>query len=235
MLDRIHEKPTGIQQGNALTGVNREKGAPAERQRDGREQDAESLPVLSAFHEFLETERKRAQNRTLTLTVCFLFVVFSIAGLGFLLGTTFFDQMRQDFGDLQQGIEVLEQEVVSARIRTQTALANITGEARTLRKKISKEHNAVTDAQSSISSRMNVYVDQVDKLRVTINTLQTEIDELHTWWGALSGAVKTPMPEISGTRTNDHGPDAATRSSIMMPIMPRNLTRAIGWRLPIPE
>ena len=245
--DRIHDKPTGIQQDSALANVNREKSAPAERQRVGRGQDAESLPVLGAFHKFLETERKRARNRTLTLTVFFLFVVFSIGGLGFFLGTTLFDQVRQDFGDLQQDIEVLKQEAVGARMRTQKSLAEFTGEAKNLREEIAKEQDAVADAQSSISSRMNVYVDQVDKLKETINTVQTEnaflkseIDELKAWWRALSGVVQPPTPGISGTRMNDHapdatGPEAATRSTIVMSVVPRNLTRAIGWRLPIPE
>ena len=63
------------------------------------------LPVLGAFGEFIETERRRSRNRMLLLAGFFIVILIAVVGAGLFIGMVLFDRMDRDLRTVEQTFE----------------------------------------------------------------------------------------------------------------------------------
>lgn len=77
------------------------------------------LPVLQAFQEFLEIERRRARRRLIGVALTFLGVLVAILIAGGFLFATFARRMNTDISDLQKSLAVARNESGALRGDTQ--------------------------------------------------------------------------------------------------------------------
>ncbi|MCZ7592164.1 MAG: hypothetical protein M5U15_08395 [Kiritimatiellae bacterium] len=93
----------------------------AQSLRDGASLQAfgNRLPVLQAFQEFLELERRRARRRLIGVALTFLGVLVAILIIGGALFATFAHRMNTDISNLQNALAVARNESGALRGDTQ--------------------------------------------------------------------------------------------------------------------
>ncbi len=98
--------PAGM--GNLVAAVNRGNAGSG-----AIEKPPKSLPVLAAFQEFLDDERKRSRNRMLILSGFFLLILVSVVTCGTLVGMLVYKDMQADYERMESNVVQLEEELQS--------------------------------------------------------------------------------------------------------------------------
>lgn len=78
------------------------------------------LPVLQAFREFVEVERRRAQKRLMVLAACFVAVLLLLGAVATVMGLRFAGQFRGQVAALQADLSAAGQEATALQDRTTT-------------------------------------------------------------------------------------------------------------------
>jgi methyl-accepting chemotaxis protein len=212
---------------------------------DGRVSD--SLPVLKAFQDFLDTERRHTQVRIVSLSGVFLVLLLCLAAGAFFIGWVFFDRIQQDFSRVQHGLSALRAEAGRVQSVTEVKLSELSQQARLLADQVADQTN-LPAAREALDLGISNYISQVVDVQSAIgqlseeNTmLREELGELRAGWPTLTASVEAMAHEIDRLRTPSNTAAAAAGTapsldhSIEIAITPPGATRAVPWRLPIPE
>ncbi len=222
--------------------------------------NADSLPVLAAFQEFLDVERRRNRGRMLALTFMFLAILLAIGGIGGLLGWTTYRKAHAKTQVLQAGLTALREEV-NASYGTFGALSNIASRASVLEQTFDKEMAALAIEQDGLSVQLAGMNTNLAGLHTTLARLQTENAELNyrveqsaAEWHMMTGQVDRIMallaqarPTAPASQPPVERPDGDTlpgvvalspapppRESLVLAIIPKDEVRAVDWRIPLP-
>lgn len=176
------------------------------------ERTPKSLPVLAAFQEFLDSERRRARNLMITLSMFFVAVLLSVLATSLFVGMTFLNQIRGDFRDVQSDVNVSREMSMKTRSDTESVLASFASDA--------------TNLRDDYDGKLKQVMEEVATFELENSSLKKEMDNLMTRLEALN---------ISLESVDEHRISSPADSTIAMSIVPRGGNRSTAWRLPIPE
>lgn len=139
--------------------------------------NADSLPVLAAFQEFLDIERRRTRARMIALTLLFLLVLLAAGGAAGLLGLSYYRKTHAQTQAVQAGLETLRLHV-DANYGAFGALSNLASRAGTLETTFDKGMASLSIEQDGLSVRLAGMHTNLAGLHSTIARLQNENSQL---------------------------------------------------------
>ena len=213
---QVGECPVVPQDDNVL--VHGSHGRLARRQ--------ESLPVLEAFQEFLDFERRRTRWRFLTLMT-----VFAALLLGLVLAGIFFGSVA--VGRVKTSLAEFRSELDRERRTTQADLQNVALQTDDLQVELAGDRAALDDIRTTVVSSGTAFRNELTQLQglvalldVRNATLQTEVERLNLI-GPIAGPIARPSPS-----QDTEGVGATEALDITLPL-PTGET--IPWRISLPR
>ena len=241
--------------------ANGEAASLVPRQNYGLAETSESLPVLKAFREFvdaeldaarelMESERRAARNRLVTLSLFFVaLVIFLIAGALF-VGMTFFDQVEGDINMVQGQSEQTRRQLVEARRKTDGVLAGFGQRTDVLKESMIKDREAMAAAHAETTS----LVSRIGRMSEVIELLERENASLREDLGVVSATLpemtnglNDAVAEIQRLRelvaqAAERGPatqstpaTGRTSTTIVASLILPGAETSTAWHFPIPE
>lgn len=174
----------------------------------------ESLPVLAAFQEFLEQERKRARRGILALTALSLALVAFVLCAGFFAGMIILERMALDFSNIQKDLLAFESRTLDLKETTRSAL---------------------TTLAADVAGQVQLGASERERINSRINELRNIIAALGTAQPAPDGLFVHNPPGTTDARGENEVGESAAADVIVMSILPRGSNRHVLWRVPIPE
>lgn len=192
----------------------------------GIERTPASLPVLEAFQEFLDLERRRARNRMLVLAAFFVIVLLSVVASSLFISINFLDQFRENFQSMHKNVNTFQEAFRKTKNDTDSILERLVGDTTKLRNHIALEQQTITKTRSKITSELNKIVEVIAMLEKENSSLKKDLSRMEAKWLTLSESMET---------TDTLEPTATGHSSIVMSIVPHGGNTATEWHIPIPE
>jgi hypothetical protein len=112
------------------------------RQDAGLGGTGESLPVLEAFQEFLETERRLTRTRMMALTAVFVAILVAVIAGGVIAALLYHNRIQSDNRRLQDDMRAITIEALKDKNLTHTALTQIGEQTRLLSENLARERQA---------------------------------------------------------------------------------------------
>ncbi|MBT3294184.1 MAG: hypothetical protein HN919_07810 [Verrucomicrobia bacterium] len=219
---------------------------------------AESLPVLAAFQEFLDVERRRARGRMLVLTSLFLIVLLAAGGAAALVGYSYYLKTSNQAATMQASLERLSSRVEEDQGGALGALSSLQARAKIMEQTFDSQMATFEVEQNGLSSLLSGMNTNLAGLHGTIARLQNANAQLHNQvernaadWQAvtnrveeilalLAPPVRLPTPEPVATARppspvpESPGAAAPPRDSMVLAILPVGGKRAVDWRVSLP-
>lgn len=215
---------------------------------DTLRRNAESLPVLAAFQEFLDVERRRARGRILVLASLFLIVLLIAGGAAALVGYSYYLKTSDQAAAMQASLERLRSRVDDDQ---GGALASLQDRAKIMEQTFDSQMATFEVEQNGLSSLLAGMNANLAGLHGTIARLQNENAQLHNQvemnavdWQAVTNRVEEILALLAQapplappvTPPAPESPRAATppRDSMVLAILPVGGGHAVDWRVPLP-
>lgn len=224
--------------------------------------NADALPVLAAFQEFLDVERRRTRGRMLALTLLFVLVLVIGGGIAGILGITTYRKTNQQTQAVQADLDALRAQM-GINQQTFGTISNLASHASRLESTWDRKLNDLASDQDGLNLQLAGLNTNLAGLHSTIAQLQNKNAQLHSRiersasdWQALTGRVdrmmarlnrapaqppaappihRTSEPVAESDRTPRQPPPTPARhNSLVLAIIPQDEPRAVDWRLPLP-
>lgn len=235
-----------------------------ERRRAELQRSQESLPVLGAFQEFLDTERRKSQRRMTALSVIFALVLVAITGGGYMAFRHHLGTVKGDFVDLKEQAEAYADLSTEHSKTTRVALSGLQSRLSDIRRSVRSDQQEFAGTQSNLLNQVEDYEAHLAKLQKALlivasrNTkLKKELASMDARWPELSSELEAlkkeveaqsrePLPppvhdttaQVADTRDasprTTREPANAGSQSVAMIITPQGEKHGIRWRLPAP-
>ncbi|MDP6630747.1 MAG: hypothetical protein QGH42_06805 [Kiritimatiellia bacterium] len=222
--------------------------------------NADSLPVLAAFQEFLDVERRRTRARMLALTFLFLVVLLTVGGVAGLVGLTYFRRTHEQTQAMQAGLNDLRSQVGAGYGGTVTTLSNLASRASVIETAFDREIAALAIERDGLLVQLSGMNTNLAGLYGTIATLRVEnaqfnnrMERRAAEWQMMTSQVDRVMalltqapapapPVVAVTPPSPGSPSPAValspappaRETLILAIIPKNEARAVEWRIPLP-
>jgi len=206
--------------------------------RDGRD----SLPVLGAFGEYLETERRRSRNRMLIMAGFFFLIVIMLVGAGILVGMLFFERVNADVHSVKSEMAGVRGQIQSGQERTRTSLAKLESETKNLLDGLAQHEEALSNTRSAVDSQRLDYEQELADmkqlmglLKVENTALKRDIQLVTSRLPELAGNEGKPLVSSGGLAPSRPVAEPTLPASFELSLLPAGGSRTVPWRLPIPE
>ena len=216
------------------------------RENFGVMETPESLPVLQAFHEFIENERKAARSKLVTLSLFFIAVVISLIAAAMFISVTFFDQVRGDVNIVQGEAALTRQQLSRVKGRTETALAGLGRRTDMLREDMRKDRETVAAAHmqtTSLVNRLGQMNEVMRMLELENTALRRDLGALNNHLPQVSNTLYAAVAEISrlrdlvveSTRREAGAKTKGGSTNIVASLLLPGTDTGTAWHFPIPE
>ncbi len=155
-----------------------------------------SLPVLEAFQDFLEEERKRSRNRMFILSAIFTLLLICVIFCGLFIGSVYLSKMNNELREVRFNSET---EILKLQNETLRTLNNRGGYSAIL----PQQHSGMSEGQKAqVALMMQESQAEIDKLQAKISELQQAKmkDDGGPSNAAISNALVNVMREVSKMR-----------------------------------
>lgn len=209
----------------------------------------QSLPVLQAFHEFLEIERRRTRARMLVLSAIFVMLLLCILGAGVLAALYFSKSVDGEMSALQTQLQEVRKQSGALHADAQARLASLSGEAAQLHKQVLGTQAAVDAVRREMAVGVTGQADQLSELRKLLasvadqnSALASGLDSLGARLMSITAAppavVRAPPegePEPASPPLPDLEPLPPGERWIQVDVTPPGAAEKIPLMLSIPE
>ncbi len=220
-----------------------------------------SLPVLEAFQDFLNMERRKARRRMLALSAFFVVLLLTAAGAG--TGIVFWQMkcMAVDYDNVTARTKDLNAKLISEDETTRASLAELESRLESENQGLIQRHEKLLSAHTTIAEQilqdgtsLTAIQETLDRLASENAALKEDLDRVMKDWPSVSQQVQAlegskPSPaqprvtqprEASVVASTEVAPvllkPSPPRSQIALTIVPQGEQHGIRWRLPvIPE
>lgn len=220
--------------------------------------NADSLPVLAAFQEFLDVERRRTRGRMLALTSLFLLILLAAGGATFLVGLTFYRKTQSDTTAMHASLDSIRTQVESQQDGASKGLSDLETRADVLETALDRQMTVFQGEQDELTAQLAGMNTNLSSLHSIIARLQNENAQLHSHlkqndvnWSAVTNRVEdmlrmlvqAPPAAIPPAEPEEEPPLAVMpeapprplpRKSLVLAIIPEGGGRAFDWRIPLP-
>jgi hypothetical protein len=212
--------------------------------------DAESMPVLAAFQQFLEAERIRSRNRMITLSIAFATVLIVLMVAGTIVAVSMFRPVQQEFLSLQDDIDVYQRQSERSAERVDRMLDRIQEQDRRFRDQIAQERQSHAETKAELGLQKKQIEADLEHVQELVQALRMENLQLQRNIENVQSDIPELLGEVRDTlRGMDGAPAGASRATPPLPLIPAapvsgplvlNITpagsdQALTWRLPWPE
>jgi uncharacterized coiled-coil protein SlyX len=186
------------------------------------------MPVLRAFHEFLDQERRRARRRMIILA-CALSAAFLLI---FLIGAVLLiqhqNQLATHYNKMAEELLSLRQEAVRPPPPPESTRTPADTKADSLKDMPIMSQQALINAQAKLDAQATAQSREMNSLRDTIDRLAQDASNIK-----LSGRDVPPVAPPPHTPAPRR--DATAGASIALPITPEGTDQPLTWRTVLPE
>ena len=221
---------------------------------------ADSLPVLQAFQDFLESERKHARRQIMTVTSFFLLLFLIITGAGAFFGYVYFGKMNNEIALMSNEIVFLNGELNQTKstmsIETKKLLSGLADRTDALSTRIVDGDvlikQATAEISSTFSNSMTASFAEFDQIRNSLAALQKENRSLRQDLATINVTPPPTSPSMemasssssypSETSTSlpavrkvPKAPTSSALSPLEIGILAPGSSNAMKWRIPIWE
>jgi hypothetical protein len=213
--------------------------------------DGEPLPVLEAFQEFLDAERRRSRNRMIALSAAFAGVLAIVIAVGLCVALNMLRPVHAEFVSLQNDINSSKQRALRAARRAEDALGETARKDRQLREQMARDRQALSESQFGLKQQADAVQSEVARTREILKILQAENLQLKAAVRDRPQVARAPAATPAGDATSaaaavapNGQPAAAARPSpsalrthraLDLAITPIGGETAIPWRITVPE
>jgi hypothetical protein len=206
-----------------------------------------SLPVLEAFQEFLEAERRRAHRRMLAMAAFGLILFILLGAGGFFAGTVLFRQVAGDVRDVRTDLASVRGASRKIEAQTQLKLKEFSSRTGELQATLDAERRALVSVREELGSRLGQTDEDIDGMHTVIDTLRDENRRLRRELARVQDILPMLTADLETVRrVVKDGPVALRKEEseepagpiptmVSMSITPSGAERPVAWRLPIPE
>lgn len=210
----------------------------------------ESLPVLEAFQEFLDSERKKMRKKMIGLSIFFTLMIIIISGVALLTGYMLLNPMKKNVSEMQAALDQIEASSASSQKNTELTISSF-------REILEKEKKVLTDTKADLETQVGSYDDGMEKMKEMVTTLQNENTDLKKDMGliqsdlpSLSANLSAIMKELANIRSHTSQnenkvplPPTTTKKisgsspsgNIILSFIPKGQAERVNCLLPIPE
>jgi hypothetical protein len=228
--------------------------ALAQRQAAGLETaNTESMPVLEAFQQFLDAERRRSRNRMILLSAAFAGVLIIVIAAGVVAALSYVRPVQAGLATLQRDIGGSERRATRAARKVDEAMEQLSQRDRRLREDIGRDKQSLTEAQVTIKQQTESLQTDMDRSKDILRQLQQDNLRLRSELKAATVpapslaaaptvpapsspqeavAAERPVPVAPGRFTA--GPQRGSRS-FELSIAPVGADEGVAWRISVPE
>ncbi len=204
------------------------------------------LPVLHAFQEYLESERRRARLRLTSLAAVFLLVLIAIAGLGSIAGLTYMNRVNDDIWQLAQNVSAWQEASLASGASSTEFLSELQRDATEMKTAIedarlfsAKARLEQTDVIQAYAERLTGMQGVIDALRADNEMLKSNIATLAAGIPDITAAIESleteliilKAPRLRGMNESSSVAD----QTIVMPVFSMERGGMVPLRMPIPE
>lgn len=132
----------------------------------------ESMPVLRAFHEFLDQERKRTQRRMLILSGVCVGLVIMVILCGILLVVNYGTNARYQYALLERDLSDVRDDATKAKSTAESALGKYSDKTDKLKDMVVSSQQQLLNAQTRSAAAVEQHQRDIDALRRQIELLQ---------------------------------------------------------------
>lgn len=146
----------------------------------------DSLPVLEAFQDFLDSEQRRMHKRIVALSVIFSIVTLSLIAAGVAAAYYIVNPLKSEVNTFRSAISSLEQTATSTKQDNVTIVTS-------LNRMIEHERAINRDTASEIATQVTSYGDNLIEVKDLITKLQSENDALKSQLGS----INKDLPDVT--------------------------------------
>lgn len=203
---------------------------------------AGEFPVLEAFQQFLESERRRSRRNMLLMTGIFVGALLAVIAASTLLGTAIYREMADDLDGFRDDLGALQKQSEALQASAQQTVERVAGDADALRQQVA----GVTAAQTKESERYGTALESLRRQLAAVEarneTVARDIDSVRAVIPSLSadmGVVVNLLATMSNNATpaSTELPDEPLLESapVAEPVVaestePPALTPSAAWR-----
>jgi len=218
----------------------------------------DSLPVLEAFQEFLDAERRRARKRMLILTGVFAVFLVAVVGGGVVAVRRTFSGVERDFDSLKDKADAFAERTSENNKATKAALGRLHTKLSDMRSSFATEQGSIVASQSNVETKVTEYEEQVTELQQMLDgiesenaSMKTELADMSAKWPAISEEIdalrtaltsrdRRPLPHVESKPSSPF--PASTEqlvaalgqpATVMLTVVPPGDDHGIRWRLPL--
>lgn len=221
-----------------------------EKRQFGELQKApDSLPVLEAFQEFLESERRRTRKRMQVLSAVFALILIVAIGAGVFTFRNQFSNVENEFHALNEKASAFAEKTSENNRATKVALGRLSANLSEMKNTFSSDQVSMLTSQSNIVTKVGTYEKQVSELQQMLDDIENENDDMkkelakmNKTWLTVSRVIRNNRnKKANSTRKNEKAETISTpllaaatgkAPTIMLTILPPGESHGIKWRLP---
>jgi hypothetical protein len=202
----------------------------------GIERTPKSLPVLRAFQDFLEAERRRSRNRILFLTAFFAAVLISVVSIGLFVGMAFMGQVRGDVDGMRVDLTDARETAATVRQEARSAMAAMARDAVARRTEAQADRSELAAAAGAMEAGLAACSNRLTDLKGLLDSLKADNAELK---GDIADARRTlreaadRAAQPSGVALPLASPTGAVQAVLTVNITPRGSDRPARWLIPL--
>lgn len=207
-------------------------GAPSVRERsavaDIEDVSTESLPVLQAFQDFLETERKHARRQILAITSFFLMLFAIVTAAGVFFGYVYLGKLNGEIAFLHNELNLTRSSLAQ---EADNMLEGLTKRTEALTTRVANGDSLIRQATSDISNTVSNSLSErsaeIDDIRAALTELRNENRSFRQNLARMRPLTPAAAPAVASKPAEPAKPLAAPVASV-------NIETQIVDRLPTP-
>jgi methyl-accepting chemotaxis protein len=185
----------------------------------------DSLPVLQAFQEFVETERNHARKRLLAMSFLAFVLLLAVCGCAVFAIVVLQKRFTTDFSVMQGKVIQLSQDTLKLRNEATGELNKLRQDTETFRQNIEAGTSTVESTKSELLASLATQKNDIDEIRRLLNDMKKEADARRA--EAEKKTVAPPVRQPAEVK--------APAKSMEFAITPKGADRPVMFRMPISE
>lgn len=199
----------------------------------GEQNDEPSLPVLQAFQNFIEAERKNAKKQASLLAVAFLFIILIVASGGVLASMFYVSKINLRIGALQNELASVQNESRTVKTNTVYLLSDINKKTSLLESTLSSSESMIDSTRIEFTESLVKQNTEIANIRKVMTAMQEENDRLKKNLLDMRNLLSSRKPEVSGATSA--GAVSQHNKQVVFMIQPDGFANAFPWRIPTGE
>ena len=174
-------------------------------------QSPESLPVLDAFRDFIEGERRRTRRRMRAMAASFIVVLVLVVAGGLAVIQSHLSEISKDYGVIREALEkdaaLFDHRTAEAVLRvgqtaekTQQAMLRAEQTAKNLRADLDRQSEALSSAEGNFGTQLGMQSNTLEQMHALLAILQTENATLRTHLQVFRSGLPSLTNEMAAVR-----------------------------------